>query len=288
MADVKPTASAVKANTTVQHQKSSNSISWIAPLSCVILGYIIWRFVLGSPSNFTQPDTTSFFWPQHKGLKPTAGFAKMYEGGIIVPILIGCFLTVLTFVIERFLTVKRAAGAGNIGEFIRKIQYHLANKEIDKAIAECDKQQGSVGNVMKSGLRTYKEMITNTELSTDQKVMNIQKSVEETTALELPMLEKNLTIIATLASVSTLIGLLGTVIGMIKAFSALGNSGGSTDSTALANGISEALVNTALGIGTSAICIIAYNLFTSRIDELTYSIDEIGLSVNQNYATHHN
>ena len=115
MADVKPTASAVKANTTVQHQKSSNSISWIAPLSCVILGYIIWRFVLGSPSNFTQPDTTSFFWPQHKGLKPTAGFAKMYEGGIIVPILIGCFLTVLTFVIERFLTVKRAAGAGNIG-----------------------------------------------------------------------------------------------------------------------------------------------------------------------------
>jgi len=74
---------------------------------------------------------------------------------------------------------------------------------------------------------------------------------------------------------------------MIKAFSALGNSGGSTDATALANGISEALVNTALGIGSSAICIIAYNFFTSAIDELTYSIDEIGLSVNQNYAAHH-
>ncbi|MFM2401278.1 MAG: hypothetical protein RI950_795, partial [Bacteroidota bacterium] len=51
---------------------------------------------------------------------------------------------------------------------------------------------------------------------------------------------------------------------------------------------SEALINTALGIGTSAICIIAYNVFTAKIDELTYSIDEIGLSVNQNYATHHN
>jgi biopolymer transport protein ExbB len=75
---------------------------------------------------------------------------------------------------------------------------------------------------------------------------------------------------------------------MIKAFASLGNSGGSTDSSALANGISEALINTALGIGTSAICIIAYNVFTAKIDELTYSIDEIGLSVNQNYATHHN
>jgi biopolymer transport protein ExbB len=75
---------------------------------------------------------------------------------------------------------------------------------------------------------------------------------------------------------------------MIKAFSALGNSGGSTDSTALANGISEALINTALGIGTSAVCIIAYNFFTSKIDELTYSVDEIGLSINQNYAAHHN
>ena len=287
MADVKPTASAVKANTTVQHQKSSNSISWIAPLSCVILGYIIWRFVLGSPSNFTQPDNSSWFWPQHKGLKPDAGFAKMYEGGIIVPILIGCFLTVLTFVIERFLTVKRAAGAGNIGEFIRKIQYHLANKEIDKAIAECDKQQGSVGNVMKSGLRTYKEMITNTELSTDQKVMNIQKSVEETTALELPMLEKNLVFLSTIASVATLLGLLGTVLGMIKSFSALGDEGGGEAAKELSKGISEALFNTALGIGTSAIAIIFYNMFTTKIDSVTHGIDESGFTLTQSFAANY-
>lgn len=287
MADVKPTASAVKANTSVQHQKSSNSISWIAPLSCVILGYIIWRFVLGSPSNFTQPDTTSFFWPQHKGLKPDAGFAKMYEGGIIVPILIGCFLTVLTFVVERFMTVKRATGAGNIGEFIRKIQYHLANKEVDKAIAECDKQQGSVGNVMKSGLRTYKEMITNTELTTEQKVLNIQKSVEETTALELPMLEKNLVFLSTIASVATLLGLLGTVLGMIKSFSALGDEGGGEAAKELSKGISEALFNTALGIGTSAIAIIFYNMFTTKIDSVTHGIDESGFTLTQSFAANY-
>jgi len=143
-------------------------------------------------------------------------------------------------------------------------------------------------NVTLSAVKKYKQLITDGSLDKEQKLSALSKEVEEATSLELPMLEKNLTIIATLASVSTLLGLLGTVVGMIKAFSALGNSGGSTDASALANGISEALVNTALGIGTSAICIIAYNVFTSKIDELTYSIDEIGLSVNQNYATHHN
>ena len=64
----------------------------------------------------------------------------MYQGGIIVPILIGLFLTVVTFVIERLLTVTKAAGTGSITEFIRKVQFHLANKDVDKAIAECDRQ----------------------------------------------------------------------------------------------------------------------------------------------------
>ena len=94
------------------------------------------------------------------------------------------------FVIERLLTISKATGNGNIAEFIRKVQYHLANKNVDQAISECDRQKGSVGNVMKAGLRKYKEMITNTELDTEQKVMNIQKEVEEATALELPCLKK--------------------------------------------------------------------------------------------------
>ncbi|MFX8523784.1 hypothetical protein ABTM10_19985, partial [Acinetobacter baumannii] len=84
-------------------KKSSNAISWMAPLACILLGYVIWRFVLGADSNFTAPDPSGGFWPNHKG--PKAGLSKMYEGGIIVPILIGAFLCVLTFVIERLLTV---------------------------------------------------------------------------------------------------------------------------------------------------------------------------------------
>ena len=284
MAETKPTATA-KSAASVQTNKTRNSIAWIAPLACIILGYVIWRFVLGAATNFTNPDAAGGFWPNHQG--PKGNFPRMYEGGIIVPILIGCLLIVLTFVIERFLTVSRASGTGNIAEFIRRVQFHLANKDVDKAIAECDKQRGSVGNVMKAGLRKYKEMITNTELDTDQKVLNIQKEVEEATALELPMLEKNLVFLSTLASVATLIGLLGTVIGMIRSFSALGESGGGEAAQALSQGISEALYNTALGIGTSALAIVFYNVFTTRIDGITFGIDESGFTLTQSFAANY-
>jgi biopolymer transport protein ExbB len=284
MAETKPTATAAaKSSTSVQPKKKSNSISWIAPVLCIILGYTIWRFVLGNPSNFTTPDPNGGFWPKHKG--PLGGLVRMYEGGIIVPLLLATFLTVVVFTIERLLTISKATGSGNIAEFIRKVQYHLANKNVDQAIAECDRQKGSVGNVMKAGLRKYKEMIGNTELDTEQKVLNIQKEVEEATALELPMLEKNLVFLSTIASVATLLGLLGTVIGMITSFAALGAEGGGSAAAELSRGISEALYNTALGIGTSAIAIIMYNIFTTKIDSITYGIDESGFTLTQSFAS---
>jgi biopolymer transport protein ExbB len=284
MAETKPTATtAAKSSTSVQPKRKGNSISWVAPLVCIIAGYCIWRFIIGADSNFTTPDPNGGFWAHHKG--PKGGFARMYEGGIIVPILIGALLTVLTFVIERFMTIAKATGNGNIAEFIRKVQYHLANKNVDSAIAECDRQKGSVGNVMKAGLRKYKEMITVSELDTEQKVLAIQKEVEEATALELPMLEKNLVFLSTIASVATLMGLLGTVIGMITSFAALGDSGGGEAAAQLSQGISEALYNTALGIGTSAVSIIMYNIFTTKIDGITYGIDESGFTLTQSFAS---
>lgn len=283
MAETKPTAPAAKSSTSVQPKKSSNAISWIAPVVCILAGYLIWRFGLGAAGNFTKPDLDGGFWPHHEG--PKGGLIKMYEGGIIVPLLIATFLTAVTFIIERLLTISKASGTGNIAEFIRKVQYHLANKNVDQAISECDKQKGSVGNVMKAGLRKYKEMISNTELDTEQKVLSIQKEVEEATALELPMLEKNLVFLSTIASVATLLGLLGTVLGMISSFSALGAEGGGGAAAELSRGISEALYNTALGIGTSAFAIIFYNIFTTKIDHITYGIDESGFTLTQSFAS---
>ncbi|HTM92824.1 MAG TPA: MotA/TolQ/ExbB proton channel family protein [Flavisolibacter sp.] len=285
MAETRPTAgattSSVKA-TSVQPKKGGNAISWLAPVICLIAGYCIWRFLMGDPAGFAKPDPEGGFWPTHHG--PKDAWHRIYEGGIIVPVLIGMFLMVITFSIERFLTISKALGKGSIADFIRKVQYHLANRNVDAALAECDRQRGSVANVMKAGLRRYKEMINVTDMDTEQKVISIQKEVEEATALELPMLQKNLVFLSTITSVGTLIALLGTVMGMIRSFSALGESGGS-DSTALAVGISEALYNTALGIGTSAVSLIMYNIFTTKIDSITYGIDESGFTLTQSFGS---
>jgi biopolymer transport protein ExbB len=280
MAETKPTAS-VK-STSVQPKKTSNAISWIAPVVCILGGYAIWRFILGNPSGFESP-AGGGFWPQHKG--PKDALHRIYEGGIIVPILIGMLLMVIVFSIERYLTIRKALGNGNISDFIRKVQYHLANRNVDAALTECDKQRGSVGNVMKAGLRRYKEMMSEAGMNTEQKVIAIQKEVEEATALELPMLQKNLVFLSTITSVGTLVALLGTVIGMIRSFSALGAEGGAGAAGELAVGISEALYNTALGIGTSAIALIMYNVFTTKIDSITYGIDESGFTLTQSFAS---
>ena len=135
-------------------------------------------------------------------------------------------------------------------------------------------------------LKKYAEMENDTELSKDQKLLAIQKELEEATALELPMMEQNLPIIGTITTLGTLMGLLGTVIGMIRSFAALA-AGGSADSMALSQGISEALINTAFGILTGALAVISYNYYTNKIDKLTYSLDEVGFSIVQTFAATH-
>jgi len=282
MAETKPTAGASIKSTSVQAKKTSNSISWLAPIFCIIAGYCIWRFIFGNENGF-EVKGSGWFWPKHD--KPKGALNGIYMGGIIVPLLLGMFLMVVTFSIERYLTIRKALGGGSISDFIRKVQYHLANRNVDAALSECDKQRGSVGNVMKAGLRRYKEMINEQGMGTDQKVLAIQKEVEEATALELPMLQKNLVFLSTITSVGTLIALLGTVMGMIRSFSALGSGGGAGDASALAVGISEALYNTALGIGTSAVALIMYNVFTTKIDSITYGIDESGFTLTQSFAS---
>ena len=117
-------------------------------------------------------------------------------------------------------------GNGSIADFIRKVQYHLANRNVDAALAECDKQRGSVANVMKAGLRRYKEMINEGGLDTEQKVIAIQKEVEEATALGIADAAKKPGVPFYYYFCWYPCALLGTVIGMIKSFSALGEEGG--------------------------------------------------------------
>ncbi len=267
--------------TTAKKESSSTASNVFATLVipiCMLIGVLLFVFVLGDPANFTDATKKTPLAGNYGGIA--------YKGGFIVPILMGMLLMVFVFSIERFIVIGKATGKGSLDAFIKKIQGLLSANNIEAAIAECNKQEGSVANVINSGLKKYREMETEQNMDTDQKCLAIQKDIEEATSLEMPMLEQNLTIIATLVSVGTLMGLLGTVSGMIKAFAGLATSG-APDQAELANGISEALVNTFTGISTSTIAIIMYNILTSKIDKLTYAIDEAGFSIIQTYASTH-
>lgn len=245
----------------------------------LLVGYLVYTYILGDPSHFEGGDT--------KGHPVQGDFlGMMYKGGVLVPILMGAFLLVWTVFFERMFTLASAGGKGSTQNFVRKIQHALSSGDINGAITECDTQKGSVANVLRAGLEKYKEVEKEPAMDRDQKVLSIQKEIEEATSLELPMLERNLVILATLSAIATLMGLLGTVLGMIRAFSAIATSG-APDAVALSTGISEALINTALGISTSAFAIIFYNYFTTRIDGMTYAIDEAGNSITQTFAAKH-
>lgn len=273
-------ANAPKPTTAKKESSGSSIFASLSIVMCILVGTLLWKFVMGDPSNFEGGDAETGH--------PLPGnyFGMVYKGGYIVPVLMGLFLMVIVFSFERYFVINKATGKGNVDSFVKKIQTFIGSGNVDAAISECDKQEGSVANVIKSGLKKYKEMETESKMDTEQKCLAIQKDIEEATALEMPMLEQNLTVIATLVSIGTLMGLLGTVTGMIKAFAAL-STAGSPDQAALANGISEALINTATGIATSALAIVMYNVFTSKIDKLTYAIDEAGFSIVQTYASTH-
>lgn len=285
--------------TTVKKESStaSNLFATLVIPICLVIAATLFIFVLGKPTNFMIDEaiasanskvSLAFFNDDTSHILPHPGnYGGMaYKGGFIVPILMGMLLMVFVFSVERLIVIGKATGKGSLDSFVKKIQSLLASGNIAAASAECDKQEGSVANVIKSGLKKYAEMEGEANMDTDQKCLAIQKDIEEATSLEMPMLEQNLTIIATLVSVGTLVGLLGTVTGMIKAFGGLANSG-APDQAALATGISEALINTATGIGTSTCAIIMYNILTSKIDKLTYAIDEAGFSIIQTYASTH-
>lgn len=241
-----------------------------------LVSYYLFSSIMGDPVNFEGGN------PKGQPL-PGNYMGILYKGGQIVPILMTCILVLCIFITERFITLNRVKGTGNLAGFVSNIQTLTAKDKIEEAIVACDVQKGSLANVVKAGLVRYRDLENDPTLEKDQKITSMKQALEEASALEMPMLSKNMVILSTLASISVLIGLIGTVLGMIKAFAALAQAG-APDALALATGISEALVNTAFGITGSTLAIIAFNFFSSKIDGFTFKIDEAGFSLTQTFA----
>jgi biopolymer transport protein ExbB len=215
---------------------------------------------------------------------PESMFHAVWKGGPVVSVLMSLILMVIAYTVERIIALNKASGKGNIPEFVRALKQDIDNGEIDQAISKCDDHQSSLAAVLRSVLERYKKLTHFNVTDREKKVSEMEKAVEEATIMEMPLLEKNLVAISTIASISTMVGLLGTTLGMIRAFAAMATSG-APDAVQLSLGISEALFNTALGILGGIMGIVAYNVFTNRVDRFSYTIDEAAFYIIQTLGT---
>lgn len=207
---------------------------------------------------------------------------SIYEGGPLVVLLIMIFIMLMVFVIERYLSLYGVAkGKSSVQVFFKKLVTLIQSDDLDGALAACDKQRGTTANVLRAGLDRYRE-VKSGGMDGEKRIQLTQSAIEEANALEGPLLERNLIALSTIASIATMVGLLGTTIGMIRAFAATGNvEGGVIDATALATGISEALVNTAGGLLSGIFGIFFYNFFVNKVDAFNYTTDEATFEILQ-------
>ncbi|MDR2144878.1 MAG: MotA/TolQ/ExbB proton channel family protein [Tannerella sp.] len=240
---------------------------------CAVIAFAFFFFVCGNPANFDE-----------KG-HPINGnlFGTLWQGGYVIPIVMTLLLTVFALSIERAITLNKCKGTGNLTKFVDNARKALEGGNIQEARNLCDKQKGSIANILRAALVRYEDIENKTNLSNDEKAELVSKEIEDATSLELPVMEQNLPVIATISTLGTLFGLFGTVLGMIRSFGAMGQEG-APDATQLAIGISEALLNTAMGIGTGAAAIIAYGYFSGKVQDITNAVNEIGFAIGQTFS----
>ena len=234
--------------------------AWIILAICCCAGYGVWYFVMGNPDNFIGGDRSGH---------PANLLGTVYKGGFVVGLILTLLFTVICLGIERFFAIKTASGKMNLAKFTAEVKNAIKAQDFAKAKDLCNKMQGTVGNVVMASINMYQTVETDDTLKKAAKIAKIQQAHEEATQLEMPTLQMNMPMVATIVSLGTLTALFGTVLGMI-------------------GGISEALVNTASGILTSWVATVVYNFFSNKIDKLTYALDEIGFTISATYDSNHN
>ena len=185
--------------------------------------------------------------------------------------LLPCSILAVTFIIERAYSLYKSRAKVGTEQFMAQITESLRNENIMEAVSVCEEAGGPLANVLKAGLLKYSQaMIEERDVTKEE----IQESIQEAGLLEIPQLERNLPVIGTLAVISPLLGLLGTVTGMIKAFTTIALEG-TGDPQQLAGGISEALLTTASGLMIAVPCLVFYNLFESLVNNRVLEIEQV-------------
>ena len=195
-------------------------------------------------------------------------------GFVFYPLAI-CSVVALTFIIERLFTFVRSRSRIGTEQFIASIADSLRKENIMEAVSTCEEAGGPLANVLKAGLLRYSQaQIEERDITKEE----IQEAIEEASLLEIPELERNLPVLGTVAVVSPLFGLLGTVTGMITAFTTIALEG-TGDPQQLAEGISQALLTTAGGLTIAIPCLIFFQLFDSWVNRHMVEISQVSTEI---------
>ncbi len=197
----------------------------------------------------------------------------MQKGGIVLWVLVAISAFVIALIIERLLYFKRISVDEK--KLYARIKLAVEKGRLDEALAICDQNLSPFATLMRTGIenRDYPRTI--------QKEM-----LEDSAAQEAPRLEKNLVAIGTIANISPLIGLLGTVTGTMKSLGVLGKFGAISDPSILAGGLSEALINTVSGIIVAVVAFIFHNFLVAKANNyllrLEGQVNGLILMINKN------
>lgn len=195
-----------------------------------------------------------------RGTKGVNGLLLLEKGGPVMWPILGCSILALAVFIERLFHLSRAGVNGRA--FMERVRALLAESKAEEAVALCDATPGPVASILRAALSAR-----------GRSRAEIKGAVEDAGVHEIPLLEKNLPVLATVAHVSPLLGLLGTVTGMIRAFQQIQLHGGVVNPGDLAGGIWEALLTTAAGLVVAIPSYVAYNYLVSRVNSIVLDME---------------
>jgi biopolymer transport protein ExbB len=180
-------------------------------------------------------------------------------GWIMIPIAILSVIAVYIFV-ERYFAIKKASQTDI--NFMNKIKDYIHDDKIDSALALCMSTQSPVARMIEKGLQRIGRPLN-----------DINAAIENVGNLEISKLEKNLPALATVSGAAPMIGFLGTVMGMIRAFYDMSNAGNNIDVSLLSNGIYTAMVTTVAGLMVGIIGYLAYNILVARVEKVVFQLE---------------
>jgi biopolymer transport protein ExbB len=188
------------------------------------------------------------------------GWELFIEGGWIMWPLLLCAVVGVAVALERFITINRASTEND--ELMDKLRKLLLSNRVSEALELAERTHGPVAALLASGIR-------NQHLDHD----SIERSMEELALREAPLLNKRLGILDTVVTMAPLLGLLGTITGMMAAFNVVAGPNTADQTSAITGGVAEALIATATGLGIAITILPLFNYLTEKVQEVVSEME---------------